>query len=108
MRGETMHNFGFALDAAWRVLAVSLLLGAGLPALFALGVRSLAYGAGGDAEVHRAGSSGPAPHRIGTLVGWFLFAVVLLAVAVGITVIVASGLGKELAFDGLMPTIVDK
>lgn len=103
-----MDNLGFALDAGWRVLAASLLLGAGLPVLFALGVRSLAHGAGGDAEVHSAGAPGPAPHRAGTVVGWLLFAVVLLAVALGIAFIVASGLGKELTFDRLVPTIADE
>jgi hypothetical protein len=50
-----MHNLGFALEGGWRVLAASLILGAGLPALFALGVRALAYGAGGEAELHESG-----------------------------------------------------
>ena len=45
-----MHNVGFALQGAWKVLAAGLILGAGLPLLFALGIRSLAYGAGGEAE----------------------------------------------------------
>jgi hypothetical protein len=103
-----MHNLGFALEGAWQVLVASLVLGAGLPALFALGVRSLAYGAGGDAEVHETGVTGPSPHRIGTVAGWLLFAVVLLAVALGITFIVASGLGKELSFEHVVPTLVDK
>ena len=31
-----------ALDALWQVALVALILGAGLPALFALGLRSLA------------------------------------------------------------------
>ncbi|MDI6101124.1 hypothetical protein QLQ12_21145 [Actinoplanes sp. NEAU-A12] len=41
-----MHNLGFALDGAWQVLLAGLALGAGLPILFALGIRSLAWGAG--------------------------------------------------------------
>ena len=45
-----LHNLGLLFDAAWKVLAVGLLLGAGLPALFALGIRSMAYGVGGAAE----------------------------------------------------------
>lgn len=32
-----------ALDGAWRVLVAGLVLGAGLPILFALGVKSLAW-----------------------------------------------------------------
>ena len=103
-----MHNLGFALEGAWKVLAASLILGAGLPALFALGIRSLAYGAGGDAEAHEAGRRGPAAHPAGTLLGWALFAVVLLGVLLGITFIVASGFGKALSFEHVYPSLVDK
>ena len=46
-----MDNLRFAVEAAWKVLLVGLVLGAGLPAVFAVGVRSLAWGAGGSAEV---------------------------------------------------------
>ena len=103
-----MHNLGFALEGGWQVLAVGLILGAGLPTLFALGIRSLAYGAGGDAEVHESGVSGPTAHPIGTVVGYLLFAIVVLGVALGITFIVASGFGKALSFEHIFPTIVDK
>ncbi|MBM2621362.1 hypothetical protein JIG36_38255 [Actinoplanes sp. LDG1-06] len=103
-----MHNLGFALEGAWKVLAASLILGAGLPALFALGIRSLAWGAGGDAEVHETGVTGPRPRPIGNVVGWILFAVVVLGVLLGITFIVASGFGKALSFEHIFPTIVDK
>ena len=64
-----MHNLGFALEGAWKVLLASVILGAGLPALFALGIRSLAYGAGGDAEVHESGVTGATRRPIGTVVG---------------------------------------
>jgi len=103
-----MHNLGFALEGAWKVLLAGLILGAGLPTLFALGVRSLAYGAGGDAEVHEGGTSGPAAHPIGTVVGWLLFLIVLAGVVLGITFIVASGFGKALSFEHIYPTIVNK
>jgi hypothetical protein len=103
-----MHNVGFALEAAWKVLLASVLLGAGLPLLFALGIRSLAYGAGGEAEVHESGVTGPSPRRAGTVVGWLLFAVVLAGVLLGITFIVAGGFGKALSFEHVYPTIVDK
>jgi hypothetical protein len=102
------HNLGFALEAAWKVLLAGLILGAGLPALFALGVRSLAYGAGGDAEEHQAGVAGPRAHPIGTIAGYVCFAVVLFGVALGITFIVASGFGKAISFEHVYPTIVDK
>jgi hypothetical protein len=99
-----MSNLGFALEGAWKVLLAGLVLGAGLPLLFALGIRSLAYGAGGDAS----SSTGRVPHPIGTVVAWILFVVVLLGVALGITFIVASGFGKALSFEHIFPTIVDK
>lgn len=103
-----MHNLGFALEGAWKVLAASVILGAGLPLLFALGIRSLAYGAGGDAEIHESGVQGPSPHPAGTVLGYTLFAIVLLGVLLGITFIVASGFGKALNFSHIYPTLVDK
>jgi hypothetical protein len=103
-----VHNLQFALQAAWRVLLVGLILGAGLPTLFALGVRSLAWGAGGEAEVHADGTAGPKAQPIGTVLGYVCFAVVLLGVALGITFIVASGFGKALSFEHIYPTIVTK
>ena len=103
-----MHNLGFALEGAWKVLLASLILGAGLPVLFALGIRSLAYGAGGDAETHASGVSGPKAHPIGTVLGWVLFLIVLAGVVLGITFIVASGFGKALSFEHIYPTIINK
>ncbi|WP_433062617.1 hypothetical protein [Dactylosporangium sp. CS-033363] len=101
------QNLQFALQAAWKVLLVGLILGAGLPTLFALGVRSLAWGAGGSAEVTDDGTVAKA-NPIGTVLGWVCFVVVLLGVALGITYIVASGFGKMLSFEHVFPTIVDK
>lgn len=99
-----MSNVSLVLDAAWKVLFVGLLLGAGLPTVFALGVRSLAWGAGGSAEV----DAGAPPHPAGRLVAVLCFAVVVAGVALGITFIVASGFGKELDFANVYPTLVDK
>lgn len=98
-----MNNIGFAVDGAWRVLAAGLLLGAGLPALFAVGIRSLAWGAGGDAELDQA-----AGHPIGRLLAALCFLAVLAAIALGITFIVGSGLGKTLSFEHVWPMLVDK
>jgi hypothetical protein len=92
-----VHNLGFALDGAWRVLLAGLLLGAGLPVLFALGVRSLAWSEAG----------GPA-RPLGRAAGVTLFAVVVLGVVLGITFIVATGFGKALSFEHIYPTIVPK
>lgn len=103
-----MHNFTLAFSGAWKVLVASLILGAGLPALFALGIRSLAWGAGGDAEVHAAGVAGPRANPIGTVLGWVLFLIVLAGVVLGITFIVVTGFGKHLSFEHIYPTIESK
>ena len=102
------HTFALEAQAIWKILVVGLILGAGLPALFAVGIRSFAYGQGGEAEVHAAGAAGPAPHPVGRAVGILCFTIVVLAVALGILFIVVSGLGKELSFENIYPTIVDK
>ena len=93
-------------QAIWKVLVVGLILGAGLPALFALGIRSLAYGQGGEAEAHGAGT--PTPHPLGRAIGVLCFAIVVVAVALGILFIVVSGFGKQLSFSNIYPTIIDK
>ncbi|MDF3044406.1 MAG: hypothetical protein K0R30_634 [Ornithinibacter sp.] len=98
-----MHNVIFAVEGALRVLLVGLLFGAGLPAVFALGVRALAYGEGGGTEINSQ-----APHLLGKVLAYLAFAVVVGGVLLGLTVIVASGLGKELTFDGGVPTFVDE
>lgn len=101
-----MHNLGFALEGAGRVLAVCLVLGAGLPALFTVGIRVLAYGAG-QAEVHASGVSGPTRRPAAIAAGYACFAIVLLAVVLGIAFIVLSGFGKTVSFEPL-PAIVSK
>ena len=96
-----MENFGFAFTAGWQVVLAGLVLGAGLPAVFALGIRSLAY-AGGPAD------SSPAARPVGTAVAGLCFLVVVLGIGVGLTFIIASGFGKELDFGSGIPTLVDK
>jgi hypothetical protein len=96
-----------ALDAGWRVLLVGLVLGAGLPTLFAFGVRALAWGTGGEAEVHDTGVV-LKPHVLGRAVAFTMFALVILAVLLGIGYIVAHGLGYTITFNGLLPVITSK
>ena len=81
-----------AFSALWQVLAVGLLLGVGLPVLFALGVRSLerdrqpvAVGAAGE-EISKPSTTG----LVGAVV---CFGVCVLAVLFGIVVII---FGKQL------------
>jgi hypothetical protein len=99
-----MHNFRFALEGAWQVLLAGLILGAGLPTLFAVGVRSIGHGTGGSAEVDTTAQ----PHPAGRILGILCFAIVVLGIVLGITFIIASGLGKELSFEHIFPTIKDK
>ena len=78
--------------------------GAGLPTVFALGVRSLAWGAGGSAEV----AVDARPHAAGRALAVACFAVVVAAIALGLTIIIATGQGKIVSFDHIYPTLVDK
>ena len=71
--------------SAWRVLLVGALFGAGLPALFALGLRLHAVGAG-DVD----GVDGRRPAF--TVLGYALFAIVLAAVVTGVLWITRSSL----------------
>jgi len=103
-----MHNVTLALQGSWKVLVASLVLGAGLPLIFALGIRSLAWGAGGEAEVHESGTVAAKANPVGTVLGWVLFLIVLAGVALGITFVVATGFGKAMSFDHIYPTIHSK
>ena len=80
-----------AFSALWQVAAVGLLLGAGLPALFALGIRSL------STSRVMAGSGGPdvgsKPGPLGLAGAIVCFGIVIAAVLFGIVVIV---FGKQL------------
>ncbi len=88
-----MSNVILALEGAWQVLLVGLLLGAGLPMVFALGIRALSYGVGGvaDIEAHE-------PHLIGKVLAGLCFTIVIAAVLAGVGAIVASGFGWEFGF----------
>jgi hypothetical protein len=99
-----MSQLWLALQAGAQVLFAALLLGAGLPAIFALGMRSLAYGAGGTAEV--AVESKPRP--VGKVLAAVCFGVVVVAILLGISWIVGTGMGYSLVFDHLIPTFRKK
>jgi len=75
-----MHSW-IDLSAVWRIVVVSLLVGAGLPALFAVGIRGLAT------EGRPATRT---PVRGGTVLAVVCFALVLAAVGSGIAIIVTT------------------
>lgn len=102
-----MEQLLAALDAGWRVLLVGLVLGAGLPTMFAFGVRALAWGTGGDAEIHESGVV-LKPHPMGRVVAYVMFGIVILSVLLGIGYILAHGLGMTISFDGIVPVFTAK
>jgi hypothetical protein len=78
------------LDALWKIIVFGVLLGAGLPALFAVGLRALSFTPASSAPV--AAESGSAPAAGGNLLGKVIavlcFAVVLAAIGWGVYKIV--------------------
>ncbi|GAB95609.1 NO-binding membrane sensor protein with MHYT domain [Kineosphaera limosa] len=81
-----------------QVLLAGILVGAGVPAVFAFGMRALAY----------ADGEGPdgAHHRLGKPAAAVCFALVVAIIALGITIIVASGLGYHVSVERGYPTIL--
>ena len=70
------------LDALWKIVVVGVLLGAGLPALFAVGLRALTP-ATAEGEAPAAGGN-----LVGKVVAVVCFAVVLAAIGWGVYKIV--------------------
>jgi len=89
-------------EAAGQVALVAVLLGAGLPVLFALGVRSFAIAGGVSGEQPRL------PVPLLRVLGVACFAIVVLAVVVGLSIILATGFGQEVDFSHVIPVLVPK
>ncbi|NUP53803.1 MAG: hypothetical protein HOW97_41750 [Catenulispora sp.] len=84
-------NSWINLDALWKIVVIGLLAGAGLPALFAIGLRALApraraAGASGTSGTEAEPQPGPALR--GPLIAGLCFATVLAAMGWGIYSIV--------------------
>ena len=86
------HDVRLALGAIWKVLLVSVVLGAGVPAVFALAVRSLAGGR----------------LVLGRVVAGVLLLVVAYVVVCGLLIIVAGGQGKDVSFAHVIPQFTAK
>lgn len=95
-----MEHVMLALSGASKVLMVGLILGAGLPLLFGLGVRSLAFANTNQKVV--------AQKVAGKAMAALCFALIITAVGLGITQIVATGMGKTVSYSSGFPTLVDK
>ncbi len=77
------------LHALWRIVVVGLIAGAGLPALFAVGLRAISLNSnGGSQPVDSDRVIGDNP--LGIAAGAVCFAVVLAAIGWGIYFIVAG------------------
>ena len=103
-----MNNLLLALDGAWKVLAASLVLGAGLPFVFAFGVRARAFAAGDNAEIASESAGRTRRRPIGNVLAAVCLLLVVAGVALGITVVVAAGFGKAVSFEHVVPTLVGK
>lgn len=99
-----MSQVLLALQAGLQVLVAAVILGAGLPVIFSLGMRSLAYGTGGAAEV----AVDTKPHPLGRAMAVVCFGVVILAILLGIAWIVGTGMGYVLSFDHIFPVFRKK
>ncbi|MFZ2015381.1 MAG: hypothetical protein WAV00_16300 [Nocardioides sp.] len=106
--------FSLFLQDIWKVLIYSLILGAGLPVVYALGVRASALGAVGvdGAEGGAEGGAETASlrprHLLGKVAAGVCFAIVLAGIGLGLAYIWASGHGDQLSFEHTYPTIVAK
>lgn len=69
------------LESIFKVLVVGLVLGAGLPALFATGMLSYSFGAGGEEADHVVHKPNPVLKLLGILLFAFVAFVIVSAVA---------------------------
>jgi hypothetical protein len=69
------------LESIFTVLMVGLVLGAGLPAIFASGMLAYSFGAGGEEADHVMHKPNPALKYLGILLFLFVSFVVVTAVA---------------------------
>jgi hypothetical protein len=81
-------NSWIDLHALWQILVVGLLAGAGLPALFAVGLRALSLPGHGAAPIAADSDRVIGGSRPGVAAAVLCFAVVLAGVGYGIYIVV--------------------
>ena len=101
-----MNTFTLLLEGAGSVLFAGLVFGAGLPVVYAIALRVLTIGA--TTYDDETGEIHSTPRLSSRLFSGVLIAVVVAGIVVGMMIIVATGFGKEVSFDSIYPTIVDK
>lgn len=85
-----MDTFTDTMDSLWQVLLIGLLFGAGLPVIFAFGIRFLSTG-----SVETDGSAAKRSSA-GLVAGWLCMAVVAAAIVTGILFIMKDFLANDL------------
>jgi hypothetical protein len=93
-------------EGASEVFVAGLVFGAGLPFVYAIALRVLTIGS--TAYADPSGEIHSTPRMSSRLFSGALIAVVVAGIVVGMMIIVATGFGKEVSFENIYPTIVDK
>ncbi|KQU61163.1 hypothetical protein ASG84_01075 [Rhodococcus sp. Leaf278] len=83
-----METLKHTLDSLWQVVLVGLLLGAGLPAIFAFGLKALSVGDVADDAA--PGTTRVARPAVATAAAVLCFAVVVVAIVAGILFIMKN------------------
>ncbi|MBJ8346901.1 hypothetical protein [Antrihabitans sp. YC2-6] len=83
----------FNYTAVWQIIVAGLLVGAGLPALFAVAVRLNAEGSG--VATGHGGAAVSTRNPVFVAVSWLIFGVVLLAVVAGVLFIARDFIGHQ-------------
>jgi hypothetical protein len=78
------------LHALWRIVVVGLIAGAGLPAVFAIGLRALAMPASGQPAIASDSDRVVGGNPLGLALGGICFAIVLAGIGWGVYFIVAG------------------
>ena len=74
-------NGWFNYEASLKILVFSMLAGAALPALFAVGIRLQAAGAG---DISADGSAPPHRNPVLVAMAWAIYAIVLAVITIGV------------------------
>ena len=101
-----MTTLQLLFEGASEVFVAGLVFGAGLPFVYAIALRVLTIGS--TAYADPSGEIHSTPRMSSRLFSGVLIAVVVAGIVVGMMIIVATGFGKEVSFEDIYPTIVDK
>jgi len=101
-----VNTLQLLFEGASEVFVAGLVFGAGLPFVYAIALRVLTIGS--TAYADPSGEIHSTPRMSSRLFSGVLIAVVVAGIVVGMMIIVATGFGKEVSFENIYPTIVDK